>query len=463
VIEVYRSGAHPTPAGQLWQTTDATRPGSGCIAANDDGPWFFGGSASASFVPTQTGTYYFRVRPGFGPEHDALPLADGERLEGFARGAGPYTVRLKVGSVTRLALADTSRVQTAVEMSREAFPDTSLPLFDPTGDGTVVVANGWNYPDAIAGSTLAGVVRGPLLITHPDRLDGVVAHEIRRLGAKRVFVLGSSAAVSTAVKTQLEAVVGAGNVLRVSGPPRTSRVDTAIAIAKRAKAENPSSFSKLALICNGWSFADALAASPVAAYGAAPILLTHGSVLDTSVADAIRDLGVTDALVVGSTGAVSRNVENALKAKLNTDGKAHVLRIGGQTRYATAAAIATWATGRHGTTQRIGTVAQPSLLPALDWRRVGFATGVDYPDALGGGVFCGLKGHPLLLTPGASVSPYILDIYGTLPAGKKAYFSESSAARNFIGKATRSYVLGGEAAVTGPTLTTLDLLLGLQP
>jgi len=83
------------------------------------------------------------------------------------------------------------------------------------------------------------------------------------------------------------------------------------------------------------NFADALAASYLAGVEKAPILLTSTGSLPQEIEKAIKQLKTRKAYVLGGELAVSKAVENRLKSL-----GLQVERITGQTRYATAAAIA---------------------------------------------------------------------------------------------------------------------------
>lgn len=82
-----------------------------------------------------------------------------------------------------------SRIETAVEVSRNAFPD---------GAEEVFLARADVFPDAVAATPLTR--RGPLLLVDPaGPLHPAVASEIRRLNPRRVTAVGGPGAVSDAV------------------------------------------------------------------------------------------------------------------------------------------------------------------------------------------------------------------------------------------------------------------------
>lgn len=404
------------------------------LAANDDAPWISMASGSLSFIPDVAGTYYVRVRPYY-------QFAGGDLPSGYGGGEGRYTLRVKNGQFTRLAGAD--RIATAVAISRERFAS------QPPRSGAVVIANAYGFADALAGSTLAGVLGAPVLLTSANALPASVSAEITRLGADTVYVLGGTAAVQPAVLTALDNLPGVTPV-RVSG---ADRIATAVAVA--GKAAELSQTSQVAFVVNSRNFPDALAASPMAAYNGAPVLLTDATALDPRTAAALADpaMGITDVVIVGGTSAVNVTVATQIAAALG-GGSGHVKRIAGSSRYDTARDFAVWATGIETGTPRVGTAAAPDALATLEFSRIGVASGTNFPDALAGGVFCGLSGAPILLTENASVSPYLLDPGAqALPPGQD-YWSASDLA------IMRSYVFGGTGAVTYGVHLLLDTFSG---
>lgn len=88
-----------------------------------------------------------------------------------------------VSSVSRIEGADPSGVSIAV--SRATFPN---------GSDLVYLATAGDFADALAGASLAGTDRAPVLLLTDSGLDAVDA-EVQRLGATRIVVLGGPAAV----------------------------------------------------------------------------------------------------------------------------------------------------------------------------------------------------------------------------------------------------------------------------
>jgi putative cell wall-binding protein len=264
-----------------------------------------------------------------------------------------------------------SRYDTAVAISAKTFPAGTVP--------TAVLATGRQFADALSASGLAGAHRSPLLLTSGLSLESCVLNELSRLGSTRVVIVGGTSAVSTTVESALRA--RGYTVERVHG---TDRYATAAAVARKTAQIAGPSFRGEAFIARGDAFADALAASPLAYSRVAPVLLVRPDGIPSTTASAMRDIGITSAIVVGGTGAVSSQVEATIANSGVT-----VTRRSGDNRYATARSVVQYAIARDWT---------PAEL-------IGVTTGENFPDALGGGVAAGAKGGAIMLTRSTLLSP----------------------------------------------------------
>jgi L,D-peptidoglycan transpeptidase YkuD (ErfK/YbiS/YcfS/YnhG family)/putative cell wall-binding protein len=141
---------------------------------------------------------------------------------------------------------------------------------------------------------------------------------------------------------------------RVSG---TDRYTTSVAIGERAA---PSATTVVLASGADANLVDGLVAAPLAGTLGAPLLLTAPAALPTAVAADISRRGVVRAVVVGAAGAVS----DAVLAQLHALGVTDVTRIGGATRYDTAALVAR-AVGSGGGTAFVASGATANLVDAL--------------------------------------------------------------------------------------------------
>lgn len=108
-------------------------------------------------------------------------------------GAVSRSVFDALGAQTRLSGPD--RYRTAVAVS-EQFPAEGPAAF---------VASGLNWPDALAGSALAGSRGGPVLLTRPAAISVHTMDELDRLSPQDVTILGGLAAVGQPVEDTLNA------------------------------------------------------------------------------------------------------------------------------------------------------------------------------------------------------------------------------------------------------------------
>jgi putative cell wall-binding protein len=284
------------------------------------------------------------------------------------------------------------RVGTSVALSEKAFA---------AGADHVVVASGWSYTDAVVAGPLAAAVRGPVLTTHGSALDPRVAEELARLGARRVTLVGGSAALTAAVADDVAAVDGVERVARLSGPDAAS---TAAAVAGAVRNHTGVTGALVALGTHAdptRAWPDALAAGYHGALSGQPVLLVRADALPDATATALD--AVTDATIVGGTGAISQGVSDQIAARVEG-----VRRLRGPDRYATATAVA-------------DDVLEGGLASG---DRLWVATGHDYADALTGATAVARTGDLFTLVDGTasggdgSVEPWLADHRSDIAAGR---------------------------------------------
>ena len=98
------------------------------------------------------------------------------------------------GSVVRMWGAN--RFETAAAVTSQSFPAAE----------TAFVANGLNFPDALAGGPSAGAFGGPLLLVTATATPTATAQQLQRLQPARIFILGGTGVVTDEVIGQLNAL-----------------------------------------------------------------------------------------------------------------------------------------------------------------------------------------------------------------------------------------------------------------
>ncbi len=272
-------------------------------------------------------------------------------------------------SVSRIRGAD--RYETAIAQSVAGFASGTVT--------TTVLASGEDFPDALTGGSLAGAYSSPLLLTRRSTLPPGLLVEIERLGATKVVIVGGETAVDATV---VQSLVTAGlGVQRIAGADRYA---TAVAVATELAAVRGLASTPRAFLVRGDVYADALAVSPLSAAGGVPVLLTRPTALPAATRGALTSLNATEVIIAGSDAAVSAAVASAVDAMPGVS----IARWDGEDRYVTAARVA-----REGVARGLA-----------EGDYFGVATGLNFPDALGGGVLAGRYGGVVLLTTPTSLS-----------------------------------------------------------
>lgn len=391
---------------------------------SDDGPWNTFGS-QCYFEAPAPGDYVVRVRATATDGNGAI---------------GAYSLTLSDGVARRIAGVD--RFATAAAISKTVWPMTDLwgsysdpaQVSEPNDPACVVIANGLNWPDALAGSALAAAADGVLLLTRPDGMPQATATELGRLmtqaygfdpsgrgyAGMKVYILGGTGAVGQIVEDQIAAMDGVGELVRLSG---VSRYDTAARIGAEFVDLIGLGAPATAFVSGGASPWDALAAGPVAAFGSAPVLLCGQSDVPTSTTEFLTDNGIERVIVVGGEASVDATAFAELEAMVST-----VERVAGDTRYLTSKAVAQWGVDELG----------------MDPGTVVLASGTSFADGLAAAPISMYTGGPLLLT-----KPEILvdEVYG---------FFEGNGLPS-----SGCYVVGGDAAISDEVFW--EFKLGIWP
>ncbi len=200
-------------------------------------------------------------------------------------------------------------------------------------------------------------------------------------GAMLVVALvgGLLALPAAAAESAEEAVLAKVGVTRYGGADRYA---TSLLVAEAVAADADGSLTHVVMV-SGLSWPDAVVAAPVAGALGGPVLMTPPGELRDDAAAFLARTGVTDVVVVGSTGgadAVSAAVVTALEGM----GIA-VERVGRVDRYATGVVAA----------RQIESVGE---MPGFGTTAI-VANGDVFADALVAGAFAARGPHPVLLTP----------------------------------------------------------------
>lgn len=239
-------------------------------------------------------------------------------------------------SFTLTRLAGSDRFGTAQQVATKAFASAA----------TAIMATGFNFPDALAASFLAGNQSGgaPILLTTVhDPIPAATMSALSTLKVKNVIIVGGSSAVGDDVQSTLagtSSTNSSGGNLNVSRIAGATRYDTMQAI-DTASGTTVGTFNgkKTAFIATGQNFPDALGAGPVAYAEKFPIILTETSGITSQTQSTLSTLGIQQVMILGGTAAVS----SAAEKQINAMGIPTVHRFAGANRSDTSKLLADYA------------------------------------------------------------------------------------------------------------------------
>lgn len=305
--------------------------------------------------------------------------------------------------------------ETSVEVAKTAFPD---------GADWAIVASSIGFADAMSATGLAGTLDCPILITDSKKTTPAVLEEIERLGAKDVYLVGGTVALSKQVENDI--VATGVNVGRIWGPDAW---DTSVACNTKIVEHggNPESH---AIIATSKNFQDALSISSFAFKYKVPIFLTTSkNALPTAARTAIT--GMTGSVFVAGGGVVvpSTIAESAF-------GTTRTVRLAGSTGYDTSNEVAAYMLEKGYLSNKTACVASGAKV----------SRGLD---ALSGSALAGKTDAPILLVNGLlfdekdkNYEPVnTVVIHGDDSEGTEAFVSHN--AKELV----KVYILGGENAV----------------
>ena len=263
------------------------------------------------------------------------------------------------------------RIETAIEASEILFPN---------GTNTVVLSNCERFTDVLTANPFAIQENASALLTYKDKLPEKTLKEIKRLGAKKIYISGGYNAVSKKIVDELSAK--GYEIFRFDG---VDRYDTARKIAIKIREKGNKEVIELA---SGENFPDALAMTSMAVKDKAPILLTKKASIPKYTKQALAEWDIENIKIAGLDEAISKEVEKQIDKGFSIDknkkddsniydGAKSINRFGGKDRYETSTIIAA---------------------NSCPMSRLGvYATGENFPDALIAGNYAGRKNAPVLL------------------------------------------------------------------
>lgn len=248
-------------------------------------------------------------------------------------------------------VAGKNRIDTSVKLSKKYYKKAE----------TVILVNGYNYPDALVSSSLSSAMDAPILLVGKSNIDAEVVKEIERLGAKKVVIIGGEASISE--KAIKDSNINT-NIERLNG---RDRFETSSLI--HDKLDKLGKINKTAILVSGENYPDALSASTISTNNSSPVLLARKNSIDTNIKYRLKSKDIENVIIVGGKSSISEGLESEI-------GKS--TRISGKDRYETSMNVAKYQYSN----------AKESII----------VSGESYADALSVGGVLSQKKSPLILT-----------------------------------------------------------------
>lgn len=326
----------------------------------------------------------------------------------YVWGVWPKNVK---ADVTRLA--GSNRFATAIKAADEMLADTYYGYFS-----TIIVANGYNFADALSGSYLANVTGAPILLcwsgdSKYDYLnDDVLAYiqdHLTKVGGT-VYLLGGTSAVPQSMEDALTAFAAEQPDVTINRLAGKDRFETNLMILEEAATilqKTGRQPDTEILVCTSTNFADSLSASATGK----PILLAFNEFgkLYGGQEAYLKTLKNCTFTIIGGENAVSNKLANTFKQF------GSVSRLAGSNRFETSVLVA----------EKYFDDPHSAVL-AYAW---------NFPDGLCGGPLAYSMGAPLILT----MTKY-----------------ESQAVKYFADKAIiEAFVLGGNGLISDASVRSI--------
>ncbi|MBV7273735.1 cell wall-binding repeat-containing protein [Clostridiaceae bacterium UIB06] len=309
---------------------------------------------------------------------------------------GMATLNVNAQALTNRVFGQ-DRIKTSVSVANSGW----------TKSDYAIIANAWDFPDAVCSAPLAYKYSAPILLTNKEGLTDETSSELSNLQVKHVFIVGGSGVVSHNVEAQIEAK--GIDVQRLYGQ---DRFQTSIAVA------NQVGTSGSIVITNGYNPYEALSISPIAAKKGMPIILTDRKEAPDTVVNYIKQNNITQTYVLGKADGITDDdgvADNSIFP--------NPIRITGANPYE----------------RNINIIKMFSN--DLDFSKVYLASGKAFADALSGSALAATTSSPVIF------------VDSNMPQVTKDFItSEANSVNNIC-------VLGGTGAISDATVQKVETLL----
>ena len=208
-----------------------------------------------------------------------------------ASSAGNLGYADTIKSVSEDKLVGAGRWETAIEVSKKGWSKSDK----------AVIVNDSSIADALAATPFAEAEDAPILLTGKDKLNEKTKEELKRLGVKKVYVIGGENTLTKNIETELKA-----QNIEIDRIQGATRELTALAIAERL--DKIKDISEIAVVNGTKGLADAVSIAAVAADKDMAIILSNSKEGTKASDEFINKEDIKTSYVIGGPNTVSNEV-----------------------------------------------------------------------------------------------------------------------------------------------------------
>lgn len=205
------------------------------------------------------------------------------------------TLPSNVNALNNKVLVGSDRYETAVKISNSGWN---------TSD-SIVMVNGSAISDALAATPFAKSIDAPILLTEKNTLNPTTKSELKRLNAKKIYLIGGEAVLSK--KLEYNLINSNYKVERIKGETREK---TALALAY--KLSSLVDVKEVAIINGVNGLADAVSISPIAAQNSIPIILYNQNFGINDSKKFLDSLNIKKSYIIGGFDVIKSSLDNTL-------------------------------------------------------------------------------------------------------------------------------------------------------
>ncbi|MFL8712003.1 cell wall-binding repeat-containing protein [Clostridioides sp. GD02377] len=207
-------------------------------------------------------------------------------------------------ALTKETLIGSGRWDTAIKISQNGWSNSN----------EAILVNDNSIADALSATPFAKLKNAPVLLTQSNNLDERTKTELKRLGVKKIYLIGGEHTLNKSIENNLKSIGISSE--RIFG---NSRYETSLKLAQKMK--TMANISEIAVVNGTKGLADAVSVGAAAAQNNIPIILSDTNNGINVSKDFINSIKIDKSYIIGGLNSVSSSVENGLPSPQRLSGE----------------------------------------------------------------------------------------------------------------------------------------------